>query len=103
MKDVDFPIIAARSDGVTQPHVVYRGADAAEKFLKELQEEQKHVKNLLDYPEPMKMVSLIIIVGHVKTICVPNYLMRLKRIGVKLGIIVTSGESTEVKYKTRVL
>ena len=53
-----FCYIVVRSDGVTKPPFVYRGEDAAEKFLQALKEEQKHIKNTLRYPKPMKIETV---------------------------------------------
>lgn len=47
--------VVVRCDGETECPVEYRGPDAAEHFLRRLQEEEGKVKRHLAYPKPMRM------------------------------------------------
>ena len=47
--------IVVRYDGHTEPPVVYRGEDAAERFLRSLQQEEENINKILKNPKPMIM------------------------------------------------
>ena len=49
--------IDVRSDGKTEPPVVYRGPNAAERFLESLQEEVRKIKGVLANPQAMRMTQ----------------------------------------------
>ena len=52
-----FCYIVVRYDGLTKPPVVYRGHDAAKKFLIELEKEEKEINTTLESPEKIKMTQ----------------------------------------------
>ena len=45
-----YSYIVARCDGQTEPPVVYRGPDAAEHFLNDIQKEERTIKDILSNP-----------------------------------------------------
>ena len=47
--------VVVRCDGQTEPPVEYRGPNAAEHFLKALQEEERKIKTVLANPKAMRM------------------------------------------------
>ena len=50
-----FSYIVVRCDGQTEPPVVYRGRDAAQRFLNAMQEEERKIIEVLSKPKPMIM------------------------------------------------
>ena len=82
--------VVVRCDGQTEPPVEYRGPNAAEHFLKALQEEERKIKTVLANPKAERTG------GHITApppvMCVKNHLR---------VTTVTSSENTEMPLITR--
>ena len=50
-----YSYIVARCDGQTEPSVISRGPDAAKHFLDAIQEEERHIKDILSNPKLLRM------------------------------------------------